>query len=342
MTAMTKFPALLFVVTPAVSIFAGELSISTIPGMSWNYNMTQELGQGVKFSDLNTDADGKFRARVIYRLDGTEKLDGKDLLKFEMHRAGVITNTDLITVDTRGIVCLARVDLKGEVVRLDPPQIIVGAPLQGGTSWDFDDGIGGSKVHQHYQIIGEEEVQVPAGRFRAFHIHGDQTSPTSMTINRWFVNGTGIVKDVTETWAESGQLLRRISLELNEPVKTTARPAVKRFEEPKKLSASLGKQAVGQTAVNFTSDTPKIYARWQGHALRDQAKIRAVWIAENIAEDLPPDYTVDQATTIATAPDSHGVFKLSRPDDGWTPGNYRVEFYVDEALTDTVKMTIAK
>ena len=341
MTARTKFAALQLVVSPAISSFAADLSIPRMPGMSWNYKMTQELGQGVKFSDLKPDPDGKFRARVIYRLDGMEKLDGKDHLKLEMHRAGVITNTDLISVDERGVACVARIDLNGELVRLNPPQVIVGA-LHSGTSWDFDSGTGSSKVHQHYQITGEEEVEVPAGKFRAFHIHGDQTSPSLMKIDRWFVNGTGIVKDVTEVRTEGDELLRRISLELEEEVKITARPEVKPFQAPTKLTASLGKQAVGAAVVNFTSDTPKIYARWYGHALRDQAKIRAVWIAENIAEDAPPDYTVDQATAIATSPDSRGVFTLSRPDNGWTPGNYRVEFYVDDALADTVKMTIGK
>ena len=51
---------------------------------------------------------------------------------------------------------------------------------------------------------------------------------------------------------------------------------------------------------------------------------------------------IDEATTSATAPDSHGIFTLARPEDGWAPGDYRVEFYVDDALTETVKLKIAK
>jgi hypothetical protein len=39
----------------------------------------------------------------LYRLEGTEDVDGKDLLKFEMHRAGTITNTDLLTVTNTGL-----------------------------------------------------------------------------------------------------------------------------------------------------------------------------------------------------------------------------------------------
>ncbi len=319
-----------------------EPIIPTEPGMSWNYKMTQELGEGLRLSDLKADVDGKFRAAVTYRLDGTQKVDDKDLLKFEMHRAGVITNTDLITVDKRGVVCVARIDLNGQIVKLDPPQILVAAPLRTGTMWEFNGEISHSKVHQHYEIIGEEDVKVPAGKFHAFHIRGKQKSPGAMTIDRWFVNGTGIVKDVTETRTETNELLRRISLELNGSPKITARPEVKAVEGTKKLSATLAKQPMGQSMVDFAADTPKIYARWQGHGLRNQAKIRAVWIAENMGDDAPPDYKADEATTTATAPDSHGIFTLSRPDNGWVRGDYRVEFYVDDALVDTVKVTIAK
>jgi hypothetical protein len=332
--------------SPVATAFpSAELTISTTPGMSWNYNMTQELGAGVRFSGFKSDANGKSRAAVTYRIDGTEKVDGKDLLKFEMHRAGVVTNTDLITVDARGLVCMARINLDGEIVKVDPAQIIVGVPLQPGTNWEFKGAIGKSKVYQHYEIIGEEEVEVPAGKFRAFHIHGEQTSPTSMIIDRWFVNGSGIVKDVTETRRRTDgtdKLLRRISLELKEPPKVTARPAVKRVEGAKKLTATVGKKPIGEALANFTADTPKIYARWQGHDLRDQAKVRAVWIAENMADDAPPDYTVDDATVTVTAPDSHGIFTLARPEGGWTPGDYRIEFYVDGALADTVKLKISK
>ena len=53
------------------AIASADLTISTTPGMTWNYNMTQELGQGLRLSDLKADVDGKFRAAVTYRLDGT-------------------------------------------------------------------------------------------------------------------------------------------------------------------------------------------------------------------------------------------------------------------------------
>ena len=304
--------------------------------------MTEEVGKGLRISDAKPDADGKIRLPVLYRIDGTENLDGKELLKFEMHRGGVVTNTDLLTVDEHGIICSARINLDGELIKFNPPQPVVAMPLKRGATWNFDGQAGDLKVHQHYQVAGEEDVNVPAGKFRAFHIHGEQTSPSAMAIDRWFVADTGIVKDVTTMRGTNGDLLQRISLELAEPPKIMGRPEVKPDAMPKKLSVIFSKERFGRSATTFSSETPQIYARWRGHRLAKGAKVRAVWIAENIGEDFPPDYKVDEASAIADGPLAHGTFTLSRPDDGWAPGDYRVEFYVDDVLAETVKLKIMK
>ena len=299
--------------------------------------MIHEAGEGIKFSGTDPDVGGRLRVSVFYRVAGTRNVDGKQLLVFEMHRAGTVTNTDLITVDQHGIVCWGRINLDGELIELRPPQTMIAAPLQPGTKWDFDGQVGILKVHQHYQLSGEENVGVPAGNFRAFHIHGEQKSLSPTTIDRWFVPGTGIVKDVTTTRSDHGDMLERISLELAEMPHVTPRPTVE--PTPAKLSADLATRPLGESVAKISSDTPKIYARWRGHRLRDQAKIRVVWIAEHV-EDVPADYKVDEASAFSTAPNSHGIFALARPDDGWAPGDYRAEFYVDERLQQTVKLKI--
>src|ERR1700730_8909595 len=113
-------------------------------------------------------------------------------------------------------------------------------------------------------------------------------------------------------------------------------------QESAKLVVSLTSEPLGKPVSKFYSDTPNIYARWEGHYLREQAKIRAVWIAENIGDVAPPNYTIDEATATAPAADARGVFVLSRPEGGWAPGDYRVEFSVDDDLIETVKLKISK
>jgi hypothetical protein len=304
--------------------------------------MTEEVGKGLNVPNVKANPDGKIRLPVSYRLEGTEDVDGKDLLKFEMHRAGTITNTDLLAVDEHGVTCWARVNLDGELVRFRPPQTIIAAPLKKGTTWNFDGTAGDLKVHQHYDVLDEENIDVPAGKYQAFRIHGEQTTPNRMTIDRWFAPGVGIVKDVTTMQDAKGDLLQRISLELAESPQIVERPEVKPEAAPKRLIVSLAKDRFGKSTTSFTSNTPEIYARWQGQRLRQGANVKAVWIAENIGEDFPPDYKIDEATAVAASTATGGVFTLARPEEGWMPGDYRVEFYVDDVLVDVVKMKIVQ
>jgi hypothetical protein len=326
---------------PLATVF-GQAIIPTTQGTTWSYLMTEEPGEGLRFAEVTPDVDGRVRMPVIYRVGGTNTVDGKPLLRFEMHRGGVVSNTDLVTVDAHGMVCAARISPDGGVTKLDPPQTMIAAPLKIGSTWNFTGIVNGASVHQQYEVTAEEDVGVPAGLFRAWHIHGEQTLPNPTTVDRWFVNGTGIVKDVTTIRSTEGVLLRRITLELTERPKITARPEVKPSEPPKKLTVTLGKGADGESATSFASDTPAIYARWRGHELRPQAEIRAAWIAENIGDVAAPNYTIDEATATVTAPDSRGIFMLSKPEGGWKPGDYRVELYLDDMFVEAVKLKIAK
>jgi hypothetical protein len=336
-----KITILILTAVPLASACSGEL-IPTADGTSWRYNMTEEIGKGLDIPNARTDPDGKVRLHVLYRIDGTENIDGKDLLKFEMHRGSAITNTDLLSVNDQGIICWARINLDGELVKFSPPQTMIAAPLKKGTGWDFNGQVGELKVRQHYDVLGEEDVKVPAGEFHAFHIRGEQRSPSSMTIDRWFATGVGIVKDVTTMNAAKGDLLQRTSLELVERPKIMPRPEVKSDAIPKQLSVSLAKGRYGKAITTFSSSTSEIYARWQGQRLRQGAKVKAVWIAENIGEDFPQDYEVDEASTVTETPSAHGAFTLTRPEDGWAPGDYRVEFYVDDVLVNGVKLKIVE
>jgi len=316
--------------------------IPTAPGTTWRYNMTEEIGRGLSVSNVKPETDGKIRVPVLYRIEGTEDVDGKDLLKFEMHRAGTITNTDLLTVDEHGITCWARVNLDGELVKFNPPQPMIAAPLKKGFAWNFNGHAGELKVQQHYDVTGEEKIELPAGKFQAFRIHGEQTTPNRMIMDRWFAPGVGIVKDVTTMQDAKGDLLQRISLELAEAPKIVERPEVKSDAAPKRLAVSLAKDRFGKPTAAFTPNTPEIYARWQGQRLRQGANIKAVWIAENIGEDFPQEYKIDEASAVAASPTARGTFTLARPEDGWMPGDYRVEFYVDGVLVAAAKMKIMR
>src|SRR5437773_10896469 len=110
-----KILGLLLASAPLALVSADEL-IPTAPGTSWRYNMIQEVGKGLRVPDLKTDADGKIRRSVLYSIAGIENVDGQDLFKFEMHLAGVVTNTDLLPVGKLVIIRVERSNLVGDLV----------------------------------------------------------------------------------------------------------------------------------------------------------------------------------------------------------------------------------
>ena len=149
-----KIRVSLLLALPITVAYGGQL-IPTADGTGWRYNMTEEIGKGLDVRNAKPDASGKIRQPVLYRINGTENVDGKELLKFEMHRVGVITNTDLLTVDEHGIMCWARINLDGELVKFAPPQTMIAIPLKKGATWDFNGRAGEVSVRQHYEVIGE-------------------------------------------------------------------------------------------------------------------------------------------------------------------------------------------
>jgi hypothetical protein len=330
-------PRLIFLlaICPLTSVVAEQL-IPLTAGTRWSYEMTQESSS--RSLDL-TEPNKRERFAVSYRIGGRLKAENNELIKLELYRGDTLLSTDLITVDERGIICSARINENGKISTFAPPQILVRAPLKTGATWNFDGKIGETKVSQRYEITGEEDTVVGAGKFHAWRVRCEQTSPSAATIDRWFVPGTGFVKVTTKIKGPSGGVLQQTSLELKEAPKIAAQANVDSAMEKRKLSVGLSKGPVGDFASTFSANTPAIYARWQGRGLRPQAKIRAIWIAENVA-DVAADYQIDEASAVAPTPNSQGTFTISQPDGGWAPGDYRVEFYVDERLTETVKLTI--
>jgi hypothetical protein len=326
----------------ASTLARAEPILPTAEGTTWKYEMTQEFGEGIKLNDasIKPEADGKVHLPVVIFAAGPEKIDNAEAHKFERHGQGAVQITEFLQVKEDGIFGVARMAGDGEKTILTPPQKTLSLPLKAGEKWEYHSQGTGIQINESYQIVAQESVQIPAGKFEAYHIHLIETKPFHAVVDRWFVPNIGYIKDVTEMKRPSGALLQRISLELTELPKIANRPEVGPADPRKKLSVGLATEPMGKSATTFSSDTAQIYARWQGHDLRGHAKVRAVWIAENVSEVAPPDYKVDEASTIADSPNSFGTFTLSRPDEGWVPGDYRVEFYVDETLAETVKLKI--
>ncbi len=304
-------------------------SLPTAPGTTWEYSASDEGATG--------GAAPPPPATIVQRLAGRETFNGDSVLKLETFSGNVRLKTELLSLDKVGLRCVARSDENGELVPLDPPELILPARLKRGTKWKSGGMVADVPMQEEWSVAGTENITVPAGRFHAVHLHYEQSSPASITFDRWFVPGTGFVKELTVMRSPTGELLGRKTLELKSGLRIAPRPG---GPEETPITASVSSSAIGPPEKNFSASVPNIYARWQGNHLPRNARVRALWIAEDVGDIAPKNYHVDQATTVASAPDAHGLFTLSRPDEGWAPGKYRVEFYVNDALVETVSLTI--
>lgn len=317
---------------------AAEPIFPTAEGTTWSYEMIQERPS----DDFDlTDTTQVDHFAITYRLGGVEKIDNKDLRRLEIYRGDALEQVDLIAIEEGGITCPARMNAEGAITKLVPPQRMLALPLQNGASWNFDGKIGGTEVKQRYEIAGEEVVDLPAGKFRAWRIRCGQTSPAPATIDRWLVAGVGFVKVETTLKGASGLALQKTLLTLKEPPKVIATPSTKTTTPGPKLSGGVSNDAKGEFKTEFKADTPALYVRWSGRALLSEAKIRAIFVAENVA-DISADYQIDEAKAVAPKTDSSGTFTLSKPESGWMPGNYRVEFFIGDEPAQTVKFKIVK
>lgn len=373
----------------AVSIRADPL-LPTGEGTSWVYDSTETITGAAPVQSVVTVRAGK------------QLLDGKEVVKLETLSGNAVSRTELVTVSESGIMCLARSGKDGKIAKLNPPEPVIVAPLKVGASWDSSGEVAGIKMHQRFTVVGEENVTVPAGRFRAFHLQCEDSSLMSIKLDRWFVPGTGFVKETAVIRGPG--VLQRVTLELNKmtevlskpapspaaspkptaqrpsptpvavvtpaasppaaspkptaqppsptpaaavtPTATASAPAASPEEQmtprPKKLTVEVSSDPAGGLKTQFKSDVANIYVRWQGHDLPEGATVRVAWVAEDVGDLVEPNFVIDEAESVAPAPDASARFTLGRPPDGWAEGKYRVEFYVNELPVETVKVTIVK
>jgi hypothetical protein len=351
-------------VLAAVSLRADQL-LPTGDGTTWEFDSTETL--------TGTEP---VRLVVTVRV-GKQLLDGKELTKIETLSGTVVSKTELVRVDENGIVCLARGGKDGKVTKLSPAEPIIAAPLKVGAAWDSNGEVAGIKMRQHFTVVAEENVTVPAGSFRAFHLQCEDSSLMSIKLDRWFVPGTGFVKETAVIRGPG--VLQRITLELNKltevlsrpaaspsaaspkpteqrpsptpvaavtPAATPSAPAASPEEQttppPKKLTVEVSSDPAGGLKTQFKSDVANIYVRWQGHDLPEGATVRVAWVAEDVGDLVEPNFVIDETESVAPSPDASARFTLGRPPDGWAEGKYRVEFYVDDLLVETVRVTITK
>jgi hypothetical protein len=111
-------------------------------------------------------------------------------------------------------------------------------------------------------------------------------------------------------------------------------------EPPMRLSIAAATKTDGKPQTAYRSNAPSIFVRWRGENLPVGSVVRLAWIAEDVGDIVDPNFVIDKDETVVPTSTFSARFTISRPSDGWAPGKYRVDLFVDDVLRDTLGITI--
>ncbi len=91
--------------------------------------------------------------------------------------------------------------------------------------------------------------------------------------------------------------------------------------------------------TQFRPDSPKIVCVFKVEGASIGTTVKGVWIAEDVGNKAPRNYKIaEKSLTLPFI--NTGSFAISRPNNGWPVGSYRLEIYIGPTLAKTVQFTV--
>ena len=119
--------------------------------------------------------------------------------------------------------------------------------------------------------------------------------------------------------------------------------------QPRIVDATLGQDRIdranGYDIVNptteFRPESPKIVCVFKMEGAGIGTRVRGVWLAEDVGTAAPRNYKIDERTLAIPFMNSGSMF-VTRPNNGWPTGSYRLEIYVGATLAKTLKFSVRR
>src|ERR1700745_1730689 len=199
-----------------------EWPIPTADGTTWRYTFTRE---------------GETEPRTLTRQVLAPKNPKEDnSLRIETAINGIAHSTEFLKNESNAILATAYRVQGGKTEAFDPAITILPGELSFGTEWNYHGPIAGLDLNLPLKIVGEGDIDVPAGKFRALHFRGEKNEGLLTVADFWFVRGVGSIKETVTQRSPSGDLLSRNTIALlNRPARQQTQP----IAEKRKLEASV-------------------------------------------------------------------------------------------------------
>jgi thioredoxin-like negative regulator of GroEL len=238
-----------FTVVPAAEPMALRKPADLFPlekGKRWSYDFVQESGKGAKVSlpGIEPDAQGRCHATVIMTVDKTEA-HGTHI---QIRRNDELVAEEWWKVGAKGLSATQR-KIGGELIKLDPPQILWALPLKSPAQWSYSPKDG--SFTQNYSMWGPLPVRGPNGDQPGYVVAIEQPSSIGkVSVERDFIPGFGLTREVIIS-AINGEMMSRQEMSIT-GASTVA---------ISKVSSSTSSAASPTAPIRFESDFSKALER---------------------------------------------------------------------------------
>lgn len=143
-------------------------------------------------------------------------------------------------------------------------------------------------------------------------------------------------------------LLQMLLCALSAPAQTGGNPPpAPQAPDARVVAAQLGGDSTPDYQIvnpdtSFAPDAPQIVCVWRvADVPAAGATIKGVWIAGDTGGAAPPNYRIgEKSYPLTRSALAGGNFSLSKPTNGWPPGKYRLELYLDDRLAETLPFRV--
>lgn len=165
-----------------------------------------QLKEGAVWTYATGDKEGKVK------VTGREKIGDVETFVLTTEIGGASTEKEFVVVDAAGIKML-RLTSGGNTSDFATPFVRLKLPPAAGEKWEWKGDIGKEKAVVSYANEGEEEITVPAGKYKAWKVTAVmEIAGVKHTGVNWFAPGVGLVRQQSEF--ESGGKKHKSVIEL--------------------------------------------------------------------------------------------------------------------------------
>ncbi|MFQ5793654.1 MAG: hypothetical protein ACE5JP_01220 [Candidatus Bipolaricaulia bacterium] len=144
---------------------------------------------------------------MIFEIGSAVTQGGRQLHVVESSVNGTLVQREYYFIEAHRIYAYAR-EYPSGLLLLDPPEPMFDFPLAVGKVWNWIGRIGSFfEADIDFKVLREEVIEVPAGRFKTMRIRisGEASDGSNTTTTRWFAEGVGMVKEVSEVVSRTGE-----------------------------------------------------------------------------------------------------------------------------------------